>query len=113
MTFKGSIMVVGPRPQFNPTTSAPASSNRLQASSMGTPSCIFIDIGSDSVITDGKPGNGLRCIFFLLQNAYLNTFKKVKFYGYCILCNRFSLWGLMFVGIQKSIGLKGHNFVNS
>jgi hypothetical protein len=72
-SFSGSIIVSGPRPQFNPTTPAPASSNRLQASSTGIPSCIIIVMGTDSVITAGKPVQDM-CIS--LVQAVRNIFKE-------------------------------------
>lgn len=78
--FSGSTIVPGPRPQFKPTTSAPASSKRLQASSTGIPSCIFSVMGSDKVTTDGKPGkfmlNKRFIIFVLASHIVLNHWNK-------------------------------------
>lgn len=48
-------MVVGPRPQFRPTISAPASSSFLVASPIGMPSTVFNDPIGCNVTTAGNP----------------------------------------------------------
>ena len=47
--------MAGPLPQFRPTTSAPSSSSRLQASTIGIPSHNTAFGGTVYVITAGKP----------------------------------------------------------
>lgn len=52
--IRGSI-VRGPLAQFSPTTAAPSSSNRLQASGIGTLSVVMSGQYAANVITAGKP----------------------------------------------------------
>ena len=48
-------MVLGPRAQLIPTTAAPASSNRRQASGKGTPSTVSSGQYGAKVMTAGTP----------------------------------------------------------
>lgn len=50
-------MVLGPLPQFTPTTAAPASSRRRHASGIGTSSVVISGQYGVMVITAGTPEN--------------------------------------------------------
>src|SRR3546814_6279729 len=52
---KSGNMVLGPRLQFSPTTAAPASAKRLQASSGLRPSRVSVARWKVSVMTAGSP----------------------------------------------------------
>lgn len=71
-------MVRGPLAQLNPTTAAPASSRRRQASGIGTPSIVSSGQYGAKVMTAGTP---IECIVQRQQSLTTVDKSKKKMYN--------------------------------